>query len=40
MRRREWLNLGKGLLLTAAAASLGIAQQRIRKQIYVLAWSE
>ena len=40
MRRREWLKLGKGLMLTAAAASLGVAQQRGRKQIYVLAWSE
>jgi hypothetical protein len=40
MRRREWLNLGKGLLLTAAATSLGVAQQRGKKPIYVLAWSE
>jgi hypothetical protein len=36
MRRREWLNLGKGLLLTAAATSLGVAQQRGKKPIYVL----
>ena len=40
MRRREWLTLGKGLLLTAAATSLAVAQQRGRKPIYVLAWSE